>query len=112
MNSQTFCALAKYTFHQNSVEFLEFILSLEGVQMDKQKVDIIWNWPTPHWLKDIQAFLGFSNFYCRFIYGYSDLVLSLTRLTKKKISWNWSKDCQKAFETLKEAFIFALILAH
>jgi len=41
MNSQTFCALAKYTFHQNSVEFLEFILSLEGVQMDKQKVDII-----------------------------------------------------------------------
>jgi len=58
-----FASPTKCTFHQRSVEFLGFILSPEGLQMNEQKVKVIRDWPTPRQLKDIQPFLGFSNFY-------------------------------------------------
>ena len=71
----------KCVFHQQKVEFLGFILSLEGIQMDTQKVQIIQCWSTSWWVKDVQAFVGFANFYRWFIKGYSELVLLFTQLT-------------------------------
>ena len=58
--------------------------------MDQSKVQTIQDWPEPRKVKDIQSFLGFANFYRRFISGYSDIVVPLTRLTRKGthvISW-------------------------
>ena len=58
------------------------------------------------------SFLGFANFYCRFIYGYSEITVPLTRLTQKDVLWDFSDDCQKSFEKLKKAFTTALVLTH
>src|ERR1700731_4368729 len=79
--------------------------------MDPRKVKVSQEWPEPCKVKDIQLFLGFANFYWRFILRYSDIVVLLTRLMWKSITWNFSAECLKAFETLKEAFTTAPALA-
>ena len=57
----------KCFFHTKEVEYLGFLLSPKGLTMDPRKVKVIREWPEPHKVKDIQSFLGFANFYQRFI---------------------------------------------
>ena len=54
----------KCYFHENTVEYLGYILSLTGLTMDPIKVQTIQDWPEPRKVKDVQSFLGFANFYC------------------------------------------------
>ena len=79
--------------------------------MDPAKVQIIMDWPEPRHVKDIQSFLGFANFYRRFISDYSRIVVPLTRLTRKGIPWNFDDDARASFNALKIAFTSAPILA-
>ncbi|KAF8826377.1 hypothetical protein HHX47_DHR5000216 [Lentinula edodes] len=102
----------KCEFNMDTVEYLGYILSPDGLTMSKEKVQTILEWPVPRKIKDIQSFLGFANFYRRFIYNYSDIVVPMTRLTWKGAPWIWDNDCQEAFENLKIAFTSAPILAH
>ena len=71
------------------------------VAMDPVKVKGILDWPEPTCVKDIQSFLGFGNFYRRFIDHFLDLAKLLNNLTKKDTPWNWTAECQKAFNMLK-----------
>ena len=102
----------KCEFHSKSVEYLGYILSPSGLTMSGDKIKIIQDWPEPKKVKNIQSFLGFANFYCWFIFNYSDIVISLTRLTQKDIPWKFDFSCQDAFNSLKEAFTSAPILTH
>jgi hypothetical protein len=102
----------KSSFHQDTVEYLGFILSPNGLTMDQAKVKVIQDWPEPRKVKDIQSFLGFANFYRRFIDRYSDIVLPLTRLTRKQVPWTFTNQCRDAFNNLKTAFTSAPILSH
>src|SRR6266481_412489 len=88
------------------------MLSPKGLTMAPYKVQIIQDWPKPLKVKDIQSFLGFANFYCRFIYGYSEITVLLTRLTRKGAIWHFSDECRFAFNTLKKAFTTAPVLTH
>ena len=80
--------------------------------MSNAKVKTIQEWPEPKKVKDIQSFLGFANFYRRFIFNYSDIVILLTHLTRKNTPWNFDDNCRIAFNTLKQAFTSAPILMH
>ncbi len=71
-------------FHAQSVPFLGYIVSSEGMRMDPDKVQAVVNWPTPDSRKALQRFLGFANFYRRFIRNYSQLAAPLTALTSTK----------------------------
>lgn len=104
--------ITKCAFHVTEVPYLGLIITTEGVKMDPAKVDTIVNWPTLINVKDVQSFLGFANFYRRFIYGYSKLAAPLTNLTKKDVPFIWSPECQKAFGTLKAAFTSEVVLKH
>ena len=68
----------KCKFHTDTIEYLGFIMSPEGLRMDPAKVATILEWPEPRNVKDIQSFLGFANFYRRFINGYSKMIQPLT----------------------------------
>ena len=70
----------KCEFHSELVEYLGYILSPSGLTMSNDKVKIIQDWLEPKKVKDIQSFLGFAKFYCRFIFNYSDIVITLTCL--------------------------------
>jgi hypothetical protein len=80
--------------------------------MDKRKIQTILNWPELCKVKDIQSSLGFCNFYRRFIFGYSDIIIPLTQLTWKSAPWNFDQKCHAAFEKLKEEFTHTPVLTH
>ena len=88
------------------------MLSPDGLTMASNKVQIIQDWLEPRKVKDIQSFLGFANFYCCFIYGYSRITILLTCLTRKGIPWHFTDECRYAFNALKRAFTSAPVLTH
>ncbi len=92
--------------------FLGYVISPNGIFMDKSKVETIQCWATPSSVKDVQRFLGFANFYRRFIKGYSKITTLLTILTCKDKPFSWNPTAQAAFDTLKMAFTSAPILIH
>jgi len=100
----------KCEFHLDSVEYLGYCLSPDGLTMSPDKIQTISDWPEPQKVKDIQSFLGFANFYRRFIFNYLDIVVPLTQLTRKDAPWVFSKDCRRAFNSLKHAFTTVPIL--
>ena len=104
--------LRKSSFHIKKVEFLGYIISEQGIEMSAPKVEEIQNWATPRKVKDVQEFLGFANFYRRFIKDFAKLAVPLTALTKKDELWLWTPRCQKAFTLLKNVFTSGPILAH
>jgi hypothetical protein len=70
---------------QESVEYLEHIISNESVRTDPAKIQVVAEWPIPHSIYEIQLFLGFANFYHRFIKKFSDVTASLTSIVAKKL---------------------------
>jgi hypothetical protein len=107
-----FASEKKCFFHKDKVEFLGFMLTPEGLTMDEAKVKVLQEWPEPRKVKDVQSFLGFANFYRRFIHDYSRITVPLTRLTRKGLPWLWTEDCQRSFDELKRSFTTAPILTH
>ena len=101
----------KYKFHIKTVKFLGSIITTDGIQMDNEKVKAIREWPEPRNLKEVQAFLGFANFYQRFIQEYSQICIPLTKMTKKEQPFHWEYKQREAFEKLKKIFTLAPILA-
>ncbi|KAH7460174.1 Transposon Tf2-6 polyprotein [Fusarium oxysporum f. sp. matthiolae] len=101
---------SKCEFLVKETKFLGLIVGQEGIRMDPAKVETVKNWKTPTCLTDVQAFIGFGNFYRRFIRDFSKLTAPLNRLTKKDVPFIWDDTCEKAFVRLKEAFITAPIL--
>jgi hypothetical protein len=73
------------------------IISHDQVDIDPVKVQRVLNWPTPETVKQVRGFLGFGNFYRRFIDHYSNIARLLIELTKKDTPFNWSEQCKDAF---------------
>ena len=92
-NNKLYAHADKCSFHQDMVEYLGYILAPSGLTMNNNKFKVIQDWPEPWKVKDVQVFLGFANFYRRFIHNYSDLTVPLTRLTWKGTPWTFSNSC-------------------
>ncbi len=105
-----FVKAEKCAFHAQSVPFLGFIVSPEGVRMDPDRVKAVVNWPTPDSRKALLRFLGFANFYRRFIRNFSQLAAPLTALTSTKMTFRWSNAAEAAFTKLRGRFVSAPIL--
>ncbi len=102
--------IIKCKFHITQVSYLELIIIIEEIKMNSFKINIIVNWLILINVKDIQNFLNFMNFYKRFIYDYSRIVILLTHLIRKIEFFVWFQKCQKTFNILKKAFTFNIIL--
>ena len=78
--------------------------------MDPKKVSGVTEWKTPKNKRDVQSFLGFANYYRRFIRDFSLIAKPMTRLTGN-VEWQWDEDEQLAFDMIKEAITTAPVLA-
>ncbi|KAL0152925.1 hypothetical protein M9458_051754, partial [Cirrhinus mrigala] len=110
---QLYLKAEKCSFHQRSAQFLGYIIDHHRVRMDEGKVEAVVSWSKPNSIKELQRFLGFANFYRRFIKGYSHITNPLTNLLKgHPKTLNWTTEATTAFETLKKAFTQAPLLTH
>ncbi len=101
----------KCEFHVTEVQFLGFIIKPGQIQMDPQKVQAVVDWPIPLSVKEVQHFLGFANFYRKFILNFSTVVAPLSALTKgNTTSFYWGPEAELAFRKLKSHFTSAPIL--
>ena len=91
----------KCEFDKSEVEYLGYIIGADGIQMNPKKLETITLWPVPTNVKEVQSFLGFANFYRRFVDGYSHLTIPLTNLTQKSVTFDFSGAALAAFVTLK-----------
>jgi hypothetical protein len=105
-----YAKLSKCEFLVHETKFLGLIVGEKGFRMDPDKIKTVIEWPTPTCVTDIQAFLGFSNFYRRFIKDFSTIIAPLVNLTRKDVPFQWSQTCQLAMDALKKAFSTAPVL--
>ena len=101
----------KCEFETKSTKYLGFIIEAgKGIRMDPEKVKAIVDWQTPTSTRGVRSFLGFANFYRRFIRGFSDLIRPLVALTQQGTPFNWTNKHTQVFERLKQMFTTAPVL--
>lgn len=104
---------SKCHFAVKQLKFLGHIISRDGVEVDPEKTKAVSEFPTPKTQTQVRSFLGMANFYRRFIKNHSDIVAPLNALLRKdKKSVVWTPNCEKAFETIKNALISAPVLSY
>jgi hypothetical protein len=94
----------KCEFAKIRIEWLGMIIEEGKISMDQGKLKGISEWPEPTTVKQTRGFLGFGNFYRRFIRHFSDIAKPLNDLLKKDRKFDWTSVCQKAFDKLKKRF--------
>lgn len=100
----------KCEFEKTKVDYLGMVVEQGKLAMDPVKVKGIREWPAPTTVKQVRSFLGFGNFYRKFIRGYSELAGPLNGLLKKDQPFRWTQECQNSFDTLKRRFTEAPVL--
>lgn len=104
--------IKKCEFETVRTKYLGLIITPEGIEMDTEKVAAITSWQTPTSVKELQRFLGFANFYRRFIKGFSQVCAPLNELLRKDVPFEFKRKQTLAFQQLKDAFTQAPILAY
>jgi hypothetical protein len=102
---------AKCRFSVSRVIFLAHEFSQNGVAISEEKIKIVKNYPRPTTTKAVKSFLGFCSYFRRYLKGYSDITKSLRELLKQNVKFQWTPECEEAFQNLKQALITAPILA-
>ncbi len=110
LENHLFVKAEKCVFHTSEVPFLGFIVKEGSIQMDPAKVKAVLDWASPSSRKELQRFLGFANFYRRFIRNYSAVAAPLTALTSVNSPFVWSPEAERSFGELKRLFTSAPIL--
>lgn len=102
----------KCSLFREEVLFLGHVVGKDGVRANPSLVQDVEKWPVPQNLKELQAFLGLTNYYRRFVQGYADIARSLHNLTRKGVTYHWKAEQEVAFGALKKALTTTPILAY
>ena len=103
--------LSKCELFKKKISYLEHVISAAGVETDPKKIQVVKEWPVPSYVTDVRAFLGFCNYYRRFIRDFIDLTRPLNKLLCKDTDLVWRKEQTLSFEQLKTALRDAPVLA-
>jgi hypothetical protein len=102
----------KCQFFKEELKFLGHIVTSDGVKPDPGKIEAVKNWPIPRTQTEVRGFLGLTNYFRKFIEGYSALAGPLIDLTRKELGPTvmWTAECSHAFTNLKAALVAAPVL--
>lgn len=102
----------KCNFLQKEILYLGHIISDKGVAPDPEKITTIQHFPTPQDAQAVKRFVAFANYYRSFIPNFAHLSAPLNKLTRKNQVFNWTQECQEAFEILKTKLTVSPVLQY
>ena len=103
---------SKCQFVRSEVEYLGHVITPDGLKTNLKLVESVANYPKPQNCKEIKQFLGLSSYYRRFIKNFSAIAQPLTALTRNNVAFEWTTDCQIAFDRLKQSLTTAPFLCY
>ncbi|GJT68140.1 reverse transcriptase domain-containing protein [Tanacetum coccineum] len=106
-----FAKFSKCEFWLYKVQFLGHVIDSEGIHVDPAKIESVKDWMTPKTPTEIHQFLGLAGYYRRFIEGFSKIARPMTKLTQKRVKFDWGEKAEAAFQLLKQKLCSAPILA-
>ncbi|GJW61237.1 putative reverse transcriptase domain-containing protein [Tanacetum coccineum] len=108
---ELYAKFSKCEFWISKVQFLGHVIDSEGIHVDPAKIESIKDWTSPKSPTEIRQFLGLAGYYRRFIEGFSKIAKPMTKLTQKKVKFEWGDKQEAAFQLLKQKLCSAPILA-
>ncbi|GJV99069.1 putative reverse transcriptase domain-containing protein [Tanacetum coccineum] len=108
---ELYAKFSKCEFWIPKVQFLGHVINCQGIHLDPAKIESIKDWAPPKTPTEIHQFLGLAGYYRRFIEGFSKIAKPMTKLTQKKVTFEWGDKQEEAFQTLKTKLCSAPILA-
>ncbi|GJY10096.1 putative reverse transcriptase domain-containing protein [Tanacetum coccineum] len=108
---ELYAKFSKCEFWISKVLFLGHMIDSEGIHVDPAKIEAIKDWTSPKSPTEIRQFLGLAGYYRRFIEGFSKIAKPMTKLTQKKVKFEWGDKQEAAFQLLKQKLCSAPILA-
>ena len=109
-DARLFGNLGKCTFCTDRVSFLGYVVTPQGIEVDKAKIEAIESWPQPKTVTQVRSFLGLAGFYRRFVRDFSTIAAPLNELTKKDVPFLWGTAQEEAFTVLKDKLTHAPLL--
>jgi hypothetical protein len=109
--NKLYAKLSKCEFWLNEMVFLGHVISKKGISVDPKRIEAVLKWERSTNVTEIHSFLGLARYYRRFIEGFSTIASPMTRLTRKEVKFEWSKDCEASFQELKSRLTSAPVLA-
>jgi len=110
--NKLFAKAKKCEFHKKEMELLGIRVTTEGFEIEDKKLTEVRQWQPPRNVKGVWSFLGFCNFYRRFIKNFSLIARPLHNLEQKNYPWRWAAKEQEAFNRLKKAVTEKAVLQH
>ena len=107
-----FAKASKCLIAQDKIEFLGQMITEKGMCPVDEKLRAVKEWDEPQHVKGVRSFLGFANYYRRYVRNFAEIANPLTELTKKDQKWHWGSDEQEAFQKLKIALCQAPFLVY
>jgi hypothetical protein len=107
---QLYYKLSKCSFYQKKIHYLGHIISEDGLEVDREKIETIREWSIPKNVTEVRSFMGLARYYKRIIEGFSKIAHPITSLQKKGVKFQWTLDCEKSFQHLKKLLTSAPIL--
>ncbi|GJU96430.1 putative reverse transcriptase domain-containing protein [Tanacetum coccineum] len=108
---QLYAKFSKCEFWIPKVQFLGHVIDSQGIHVDPAKIESVKDWASPKSATKIRQFLGLAGYYRRFIEGFSKIAKPMTKLTQKKIKFDWSDKAEAAFQLIKQKLFSTPILA-
>ena len=102
----------KCTFAVKEISFVGHSISASGIRPLTSNIEAVERLKEPTSVTELNSFLGMTNYYLRFVQGYADISSPLRCLLRKDAHWEWSTECQTAFDKLKQLVTSAPVLAH
>ncbi|GKD43742.1 putative reverse transcriptase domain-containing protein [Tanacetum coccineum] len=108
---ELYAKFSKCEFWIPKVQFLGHMIDSKGIHVDPAKIESIKDWTSPKSLTKIRQFLGLARYYRRFIEGFLKIAKPMTKLTQKKVKFEWGDKQETTFQLLKQKLCSAPILA-